>query len=83
MSVCVSPQDGELVTFSEVEGMPQLNGHKGIKVKNCKVRHGAPPCVTHGHGYGTCAAVGPYSGKYVCMACDHCQVAWAMAHTFL
>jgi hypothetical protein len=32
------PQDGELVTFAEVQGMPQLNNHKPIKVKNCKVR---------------------------------------------
>jgi hypothetical protein len=30
-------QDGELVTFSEVVGMTQLNGHKPIRVKNCKV----------------------------------------------
>lgn len=29
-------QDGELVVFSEVEGMTQLNSHKPIKVKNCK-----------------------------------------------
>lgn len=32
-------QDGELVTFSEVVGMTQLNNHKPIRVKNCKVRH--------------------------------------------
>jgi hypothetical protein len=37
-------QDGELVTFSEVDGMPQLNGHKGIKVKNCKVSRSSAPC---------------------------------------
>jgi hypothetical protein len=30
-------QDGQLVTFSEVVGMTQLNGHKPVKVKNCKV----------------------------------------------
>lgn len=30
-------QDGELVTFSEVQGMEKLNGHEGIRVKNCKV----------------------------------------------
>jgi hypothetical protein len=30
-------QDGELVTFSEVVGMTQLNNHKPIRVKNCKV----------------------------------------------
>ncbi len=31
-------QDGQLVTFSEVVGMKELNGHKPIPVKNCKVR---------------------------------------------
>lgn len=31
-------QDGDLVTFSEVVGMPAINSHKPIKVKNCK-RH--------------------------------------------
>lgn len=30
-------QDGDEVTFSEVEGMTQLNSHKPVKVKNCKV----------------------------------------------
>jgi hypothetical protein len=30
-------QDGQLVTFSEVVGMTQLNSHKPVKVKNCKV----------------------------------------------
>lgn len=29
-------QDGELVTFSEVQGMEKLNGHEPIRVKNCK-----------------------------------------------
>lgn len=29
-------QDGELVTFSEVQGMEVLNSHKPVKVKNCK-----------------------------------------------
>ncbi|GBG00327.1 ubiquitin-activating enzyme E1, partial [Raphidocelis subcapitata] len=29
-------QDGDLVTFSEVVGMEALNGHKPIRVKNCK-----------------------------------------------
>lgn len=29
-------QDGELVTFSEVVGMTQLNGHAPIRIKNCK-----------------------------------------------
>ncbi|KAL6757412.1 ubiquitin-activating enzyme E1 [Haematococcus lacustris] len=29
-------QDGQTVTFSEVEGMTQLNNHRPIKVKNCK-----------------------------------------------
>jgi hypothetical protein len=31
-------QDGQLVTFSEVVGMAELNSHKPVKVKNCKVR---------------------------------------------
>jgi len=31
-------QDGELVMFTEVEGMAELNTHKPIKVKNVKVR---------------------------------------------
>lgn len=30
-------QDGEYVTFSEVEGMPELNKGKPFKVTNCKV----------------------------------------------
>ncbi|KAG1679642.1 hypothetical protein FOA52_006159 [Chlamydomonas sp. UWO 241] len=29
-------QDGQLVTFAEVQGMTELNGHKPIKVINCK-----------------------------------------------
>eukprot|EP00775_Hariotina_reticulata_P006408 gene6408-6639_t len=29
-------QDGQLVTFSEVVGMTELNNHKPIKIKNCK-----------------------------------------------
>ncbi|WIA10070.1 hypothetical protein OEZ85_010280 [Tetradesmus obliquus] len=29
-------QDGQLVTFSEVVGMTELNNHKPVKVKNCK-----------------------------------------------
>lgn len=29
-------QDGMFVTFSEVVGMPALNSHKPIKIKNCK-----------------------------------------------
>jgi hypothetical protein len=33
-------QDGQLVTFSEVVGMTQLNSHKPVKVKNCKVGRG-------------------------------------------
>lgn len=28
--------DGELVTFTEVQGMTELNDHKPIRVKNCK-----------------------------------------------
>jgi hypothetical protein len=31
-------QDGQLVTFNEVVGMTQLNSHKPVKVKNCRVR---------------------------------------------
>lgn len=30
-------QDGQLVTFSEVGGMTELNNHKPIRIKNCKV----------------------------------------------
>lgn len=30
-------QDGQLVTFSEVGGMVELNNHKPIRIKNCKV----------------------------------------------
>ena len=30
-------QDGEYVSFSEVEGMPELNRGKPFKVINCKV----------------------------------------------
>ena len=46
MEVFLSPsvavlQDGELVTFSEVVGATELNNHKPIKVKNCKVRSSA------------------------------------------
>jgi hypothetical protein len=37
MSRPAALQDGELVQFSEVQGMTQLDGHKPIKVKNCKV----------------------------------------------
>lgn len=29
-------QDGQLVTFAEVQGMTELNSHKPIKVINCK-----------------------------------------------
>ncbi len=48
--VCVvAHQDGELVTFSEVVGMEQLNHHKPIKVKNCKVRDATcTVCREHG-----------------------------------
>jgi len=35
---CHAIKDGELVTFSEVQGLPLLNDHAPIKVKNCKVR---------------------------------------------
>jgi hypothetical protein len=30
-------QDGQLVTFSEVVGMTELNSQKPVKIKNCKV----------------------------------------------
>lgn len=30
-------QDGQLVTFSEVVGMTELNNHKPVRIKNCKV----------------------------------------------
>ncbi len=33
-------QDGQLVVFSEVVGMEQLNSHKPIRIKNCKARPG-------------------------------------------
>lgn len=29
------------MTFSEVVGMTELNSHKPIKIKNCKVGHSA------------------------------------------
>lgn len=29
-------QDGEYVTFSEVQGMTELNNHKPIKIRNCR-----------------------------------------------
>lgn len=32
----VFPPAGEEVTFSEVVGMTELNGHAPIRVKNCK-----------------------------------------------
>lgn len=34
------PQDDQLVTFTEVVGMQELNSHKPIRVSNCKVRRG-------------------------------------------
>lgn len=34
----VSLQDGQLVTFSEVGGMAELNNHRPIRIKNCKVK---------------------------------------------
>jgi hypothetical protein len=40
-------QDGQLVTFSEVVGMSELNSHKPVKVKNCKVRHDSSAAAQH------------------------------------
>ena len=34
--LCIVPPAGEEVTFSEVVGMTELNGHPPIRVKNCK-----------------------------------------------
>jgi hypothetical protein len=39
LALCV-PQDGQLVTFGEVGGMTELNNHKPIRIKNCKVWEG-------------------------------------------
>lgn len=42
------PQDDDLVTFSEVVGMEQLNNCGPVRVKNCKV------CVCVGGGLSVC-----------------------------
>lgn len=33
----IAPQDGEMVTFTEVQGMPELNDGAPRRIKNCKV----------------------------------------------
>ena len=40
-------QDGEFVTFSEVDGMPELNRGKPFKVINCKVAALPKFCSVH------------------------------------
>lgn len=52
MLVCVCSlflQDGQLVVFSEVGGMAELNNHKPIRIKNCKV------CATPSSSHSSCS----------------------------
>lgn len=63
--------------FSEVGGMEELNSHKPIKVKNCKVRGaGLPPCRCHAHDPGAAPSPASFAARGALSVCGDSWV-WA------